>query len=253
MALSICDSLVHPECNKASFKKLYNSITARGITSAFAVSLPNQIDLDHQKYFDLTNETPGLTPVAAICSIYSPEIELSAIQDIGYRHIKLHPRLLNKPIGNNFDYYDQIFAWSALHGIVVFLCTYNSWGVENLASEDPMHTLGRLIANNPTGKYVLLHGGSTNILRYYEHFRNIENVFLDLSYTLIHFYQTSLFNDLKFLANRFDKRLLVGSDYPEFSHDEFAHIVGELVADLALEKANNIVHHNWNAVRDGNI
>jgi predicted TIM-barrel fold metal-dependent hydrolase len=253
MNLEIFDSLVHPECNDSSFRELQISMESSGINAAFAVSLPGQVELDHQKYFDLANTHKGLTPVASVCSTKSPEKELHKIQEIGYRHIKLHPRLLNKALEKDFNFYDSIFSWAASHGIVIFICTYNSWSIENLADQDPMNVLGRLIKQNPTGKYVLLHGGSTSLLKYYEYFRNIENVILDLSYTLLHFYQSSLINDIKFLMKNFDKRLLVGSDYPEFSHKIFEQALSELDAELPSEKIKNIVHHNGIKVRDGNF
>jgi len=228
-------------------------MVSHGINSAFAVSLPNQSELDHQEFFYLANETPGLVPVAAVCAKNSPQNELSRILNIGYRHIKLHPRLLNMTLKSHFDFYNHIFAWAALNDVIVFLCTYNSWDIKKLADEDPINALGSLISNNPTGKYVLLHGGSTNLLRYYEYFRNTENVLLDLSYTMVHFRESTLFKDMKFLAKVFDTRLLVGSDYPDFSHSDFIESLKKLVSDLPDEKVENIIQKNWTKVRDGDF
>ena len=47
-------------------------------------------------------------------------------------------------------------------------------------------------------KIVLMHGGGSELLKYYEVFRFNENITLDLSYTLMHL-DTSVEADIKFL------------------------------------------------------
>ena len=52
MKIEVFDSLVHPKCNEQSFAELQKSMKTNGVGAAFAVSLPHQDNLDHQKYFN---------------------------------------------------------------------------------------------------------------------------------------------------------------------------------------------------------
>ena len=91
-----------------------------------------------------------------------------------------------------------------------------------------------------------MHGGGTKILSYYELFRFKENVILDLSYTIQHFKNTTTFKDILFCINKFDKRIIVGSDYPSKKLSEYSKIVSFLEQNIKKKKFNNIIYKNLN-------
>ena len=93
-----------------------------------------------------------------------------------------------------------------------------------------------------------MHGGGPNLLKYYEKFRFIKNVYLDLSYTLIHYKNTSVEKDMVFLANKFDKRLLFGSDYPDFNLKEYIICFNKLLKKSKINKSKiqNLKNLNLN-------
>ena len=95
-----------------------------------------------------------------------------------------------------------------------------------------------------------MHGGGVNLLKYYEKFRFIENVYIDLSYTMVHYIQTTLKKDMIFLLKNFDKRILVGSDYPSFSLKEFKYSLNSLLKDSKInnKKKKNILTNNINLI-----
>ena len=91
-----------------------------------------------------------------------------------------------------------------------------------------------------------MHGGGPNLLRYYEKFRFINNVFIDVSYTLIQYENTSVEKDIIFLMNKFDKRLIFGSDYPIFKLDKYKKCFDKLIkkSKINKKKINNLKYFN---------
>ena len=81
-------------------------------------------------------------------------------------------------------------------------------------------SITRILRQHSKVKTVLLHGGYYNLLAVSEEVRNLENVLLDLSATLTRFYDSSVGNDIKFLYRTFEKRLCVGTDFPEYNYGD---------------------------------
>ena len=98
----------------------------------------------------------------------------------------MHPRFLNKKINKNFNFYKKIFSYCEKNKINIFLCTFFGWKNEVLVSNE-LDLISRLANLLKKSKLILMHGGGTNILSFYERFRFKENIYLDLSYTLQHF------------------------------------------------------------------
>ena len=95
-----------------------------------------------------------------------------------------------------------------------------------------------------------MHGGGVNLLKFYEKFRFTENVYLDLSYTMEQYLQTTLKKDMIFLLKNFDKRILVGSDYPTFSIKKFKNSLNILINESKINntKKKNILENNINHI-----
>ena len=89
-----------------------------------------------------------------------------------------------------------------------------------------------------------MHGGGSELLKVYERFRFKKNVFIDLSYTAQHFKKTSLFEDIIFLMKKFDKRLIIGSDYPSKDYQEFKNIHKQAKKKIGKIKTDNIFYKN---------
>ena len=105
----------------------------------------------------------------------------------------------------------------------------------------------RLIGRNPD---LLMHGGGTEILRYYKRFRYIKNVYLDLSYTAQHFIKTSLKQDIYFLIKNFDRRLIIGTDYPTKKILEYIDLNKLLKKEITNYKINNIFLGNLKKIEN---
>ncbi len=162
----------------------------------------------------------------------------------GFVGLKLHPRL------NGYDPL-QSEVVSAIHeagerGLVVFLDTLfrqPGRGTPNAAD-----VVDELAARCPRTRIVLLHGGGAQLLAMSEVVAAHPNLFLDLSFTLLRYEGSSLDADLRFLLHALDRRIVVGSDFPEYTPSQAKQRVIELGDGLPTEKLDNVLYGNLAAL-----
>jgi predicted TIM-barrel fold metal-dependent hydrolase len=132
----------------------------------------------------------------------------------GFHGIKIHPRLLRLSLLSKEI--NAALFWAANLDLVSLVCTIHRHPAPVLGR--PLYdVIHELCENHSQTKMVLLHGGYYDLLAVSEIIRPYENVLLDLSVTLIRFLESSIGNDIRFLVKRFDQRLVVGSDFPEYT------------------------------------
>src|SRR5205085_2428141 len=89
--------------------------------------------------------------------------------------------------------------------------------VSNYPEKDPLYSLVSILKQVPEARVVLLHGGDVRLLQYSELVRFNPSLLLDLSQTLMKYPGSSIDMDLRFLFQSFDRRICIGSDFPEYS------------------------------------
>lgn len=169
---------------------------------------------------------------------------VARLRDEGFAGVKLHPRM--------HDY--DATSWqtkAALNaagdvGVPAFLCTL--FRRPGHASVNAADTVDALVNAAPGTKIVLLHGGGTELLDLFELVRMHSNLLLDLSFTLLRYRGSSLDADIRFAVEHLDQRLVVGSDFPDYSPAEaFPHFV-ELTEDQEPAKVQRTIHDNLHAL-----
>lgn len=158
----------------------------------------------------------------------------------GFAGLKLHPRL------NHYDPLDPLslaaIDAAGQHGMVLFLCTmFRQRGRPVVGTADIIDQIANRCSST---KIVLLHGGGPSMLDLFELVRMHEHLVLDLSFTLLRYAGSSLDLDLKFVCRELDQRLVVGSDFPEYTPRQAFDRMMELTADLSSEKRDNILWRN---------
>ncbi len=111
-------------------------------------------------------------------------------------------------------------------------------------SISPTHTLAKISSNFPNLKVIFVHGGHTNLLSVAESIRNNENILLDLSFTLSRYYDSSLGLDINYLIRNFDKRICIGTDFPENSYEDVFKAIKFLNHDIDGLKEKGILGKN---------
>ena len=109
---------------------------------------------------------------------------------------------------------------------------------------DPFYQLIKILKKSPNLKLVIVHGGDVNLLKYAELVRFNDNLLLDLSMTMLKYKGSSIDNDIKFLFSNFDRRICIGTDHPEYSHEDLRTYFDSLIENLESHRAENIGYKN---------
>ncbi|MBQ9417291.1 MAG: amidohydrolase family protein [Bacteroidales bacterium] len=255
----IFDSLTHPTLDgnwimpryegNAHIDDLLCEMNAYNVSHAFAVGMQGIGAYNEDAYINFIRERSNgsLFPIAylpfdATADATAIKHHLSAIKRKGYVGVKIHPRISNLYLDNPL--LPQAIDDANELGLAVLLCTYlyspaQSYHINDIAN------IGELLTKIDTqSKVVLLHGGTIRLLEMMEIVRAFPNALLDLSFTLCKYAGSSLDLDLQFLFKTFDRRICIGSDYPEISLKSLRARFEQFADGLAPEKAENIAYKN---------
>lgn len=153
---------------------------------------------------------------------------LEEVKALGFSGIKLHPRFSGVPVTD-----PRIRKAVHLAGkldLTAMVCTIH---------RPPLPPLGRPLSDAlyelcrecDQTRIILVHGGYTDLLATSELIRPLEHVLLDLSTTLPRFHAASTGLDIRFLLETFDRRLCVGSDFPEGNMARIRELILRLGGD----------------------
>jgi predicted TIM-barrel fold metal-dependent hydrolase len=259
------DSLVHVTSDgrwfqtnlDASTDTLMRQMDQAGVERAVVVPLAGYISNDFvistcSRY--PVRLIPGASFNPAVCP--SPEQAVrhlrEELKNRAYAVLKLHPRL------HQYDPLDprclavlaEISTWEDPPAIWMDTLLYFRGGVLRRPLVDSIHAI---VSGHPALKFVLLHAGGSWVLQLAEAVRDCPNSFLDISFTLKRYYGSSLWADLRYLVQTFDRRLLFGSDFPEISIPDAVNLFKELTAGLNPDKAANVAGRNLEALLLGKL
>jgi len=194
---------------------------ANGVEKAVVVALADYIG--NEFVAQLSQRCPerfipgaSLNPVAYSSCDELEDAARVVLKNGPFKVLKLHPRL------NRYDPLDprclrlleEIASWS--RPPLIWLCTHFRYHGAVLR-KSPVDTLHELVGRFAGLKFVLLHGGGADILRLAEAVRDCPNAFLDISFTLHRYQNSSVALDMTYLFRTFERRIVFGSDFPEIS------------------------------------
>lgn len=240
------DVNTHPTLSgESSFAYLRQQLDDSGFIGGCAVSLPGSDRVDDRVFYE-ASLAHRFHPVAAWQDVAAQEIEgrLHALSGIGYTAIKIHPRRSGLSVRDRR--FGDVLRSAASAGIAVFHCTYQ-FGGGSTHAPDPLPALMDAVESAPGLRMVLLHGGTVEALRYAECIRSNHNLLLDLSFTLNRYCGSSLDLDLSFLFRTFDRRICLGSDFPDYRPADVRARFEQLSAGLSDIKRENIAWRNISA------
>lgn len=219
----IFDSLTHSTINgkwfSTNFDASLENLLDHKVKHSVGKSVISGLAEPEQNLFTLelgSKHPDKFFPVSVIKNQSKSEIlkQCERYIGLGAKGLKIHPRWSGFALDD--PTIDVIFNVAKEKDIPVFLCTVTT-GVKHSNSLPTI--IGELVKKNDNVKIVLLHGGYVDLLATSEVIRPYENVILDLSATLCRFYDSSIGSDIKYLFRTFDKRICLGTDFPEYTYD----------------------------------
>lgn len=238
--VKLFDSLIH--LSDISLVELLADMSLHNIEYAVVTDFIDLNKVSYLDYFNQVKEYECLIPIAYVdICLENIEETLYEISSIGYRGIKLHVRVAKTTLLNNN--LNKILNKCSELNLVVYLCTY-FYDNSNTFIDNTFGNLVQVITNNMNTKIVLLHGGAVEVLKYMELVRFNKNLLLDLSFTLCKYEGSSLDLDIQFLFKSFDRRICVGSDFPDFTLKKFRTRFETFATNISIEKQQNIAYKN---------
>lgn len=245
------DSLVHvtPDGRwfntafDASEARLLREMDAASVERAVVVALAGYID--NSFVLDCCRRHNGrLLPGASIDPASLSRDELVArlrgeLREGPFPVVKLHPRLHRYDVldPRALVLFEELASWPRPPAIWLDSLLHPP-GIQMTATpEESVRFLGESF---PTLRLTLLHAGGASALKFYEVIASLPNVFLDLSYSLTRYRTSSLALDHRFLIERFDRRTMFGSDFPEVGLPEATRAFEALAHDLPAAKADQV-------------
>ena len=214
----------------ASLDSLILSMEECKVDKAMLVGLPSTNDNDI--ILEAVENYPGkFIPFAGIdVSMDDNEIYESVLRakHLGFTGIKLHPRLSVTPITHPI--FKKVLQLAGKLDLVAMVCTIHRPPLPALRRplSDALYELCLACDNT---RIILVHGGYTDILATSEMIRPLEHILLDLSVTLTRFRNTSIGMDVAWLLDSFDRRICVGSDYPEGNMKDVMSVLSNILGD----------------------
>lgn len=256
-SIPIFDSLTHPTLNNdwilsgtsktSNIDILLADMLKYNIKKALAVGIlgVGMYDEDHYAEF-IRSKTDKLIPIAFLDvnnlkSISETKQKLNKLKMLGYRGIKLHPRIGNFNLTNKLLPY--IIKYSNDINLTILLCTYFYDNKINSHLNNTINLIA-LLENVNDAKLILLHGGGIKLLEFMEIARAFKNILLDLSFTILKYQKSSINSDISFLFSDFDRRICIGSDFPEFNIKDLRLEYNKLSSKISNTKASNIAYKN---------
>jgi len=237
------DSLVHVTRDgrwlngraDAGAARLASELDRGRIDRACLVGLPGVVD--NAYILECARADARLVPIAGVTP---GDFDAAALARAGFAGIKLHPRL-----GGYDPLADSTLAAvkaAAEARLVVFIDTL--FRQRARATTNAADTIDRIAQACGGATIVLLHGGGPALLHVAEVVRLHATLVLDLSFTILQYAGTSLEPDLRWVMERLDQRVVIGSDMPEHTPDEAFGRAERLASGFPSEKWANISHRN---------
>ena len=252
----IVDSLTHITPDGKWFNTSYDASVGRllremdqsSVSKAVVVALADFIENDFV-YRICLEHRDRLIPGASInplnlSSTYNVRDMVKKLTDsYEFAVLKLHPRLHNyDPLDNKcLTLLEQVAA--AQRPFPIWLDTFFH-SIKTPLQKSPSETVHELSVRFPNLIFVLLHAGGSHVLNFYDAIKNLPNVYLDLSYTLVKYAGSSIAIDLQWLLGCFEKRILFGSDFPEVSISEALNQFNVLAKNLNAIDRRRVLGEN---------
>ena len=252
MIPSLFDSNSHPTVGggwskkrlDSTFEKLDRELAKHRYRGACAVGIWGLENYGHEAFINRCRKYPDLIPIAGYFPVDLRKIDrdLAAIKKMGFRGIKIHPK---EPMIRLRDpRMAKAFKTAAKLQLPIFLCTYQHSLLKTYPVSDPFFDIVALLRSAPEARVVLVHGGDVDLLRYAELVRFNPNLLLDLSQTFMKYRSSSVDLDIRFLFERFDERICIGTDFPEYTHKEVKEQFARMSRGIFLKKLENIAFGN---------
>lgn len=234
--IEIFDSATHPTIDNTwlnprfseycDINLLLDDMKKYKIKKAFAIGLNDVGGYELEKYIEFIKPHKNLIPIA-FCEVGYDYKKLEEIKTMGYKGIKIHPRL--SKVKPDDDRIFKLIKYANKLNLIVLYCGF--LGVNE-----------KFIQKIEDEKLLFLHTGGKNLEKTFGKLKNKKNILLDLSYTFNKYEEVN--DHIAYLFENYSDRICIGSDHPEVKIKEFRDKFDLFTKYLNAEKAKKIAYEN---------
>ncbi|OGJ87090.1 MAG: hypothetical protein A2268_15390 [Candidatus Raymondbacteria bacterium RifOxyA12_full_50_37] len=226
----------------ASFQRLDDQMAAAKVEKAVIISMPGATT--NAFIASLVEKYPGRFKGLGHID-FSKDIrkEINEIAAMGLSGVKIHPRLQ----GVNVCEAKFSLLWEELNArnMPVLVDGFYTVSNPNLRIGDLLPLAYEpMVKKYPDLTVVLAHAGAHRVMDTFFMCRSNPGFYTDISYSPSFFKGSSVYNDLRFLAEKTGNKVLFGSDFPEVSIEEAKKEFFELSGTLDVGIRERIAHGN---------
>lgn len=254
--ISIFDSLAHPTitgkwinekyCEGYEINSYIEDMNRFNIIGAFIVGMDKIGGYNYKTFSKISNDN-RLFYIAYFDFIEIVDNnkllinKILELKKLGYKGLKIHPRFSKLSIIDSRII--KLIKICNDNDLVVLLCTHFC-GNSKSDTSNSLQSLRELLSDLDGNKILLLHGGTVNLLSLIEICSPYQNALIDLSYTICKYEGSSIDLDLRWAFKNYDRRICIGSDYPEFSIQKLRERFRFLAHEISFDKLENIAYKN---------
>lgn len=242
--MRLLDSCAHPTCDGrwtqgrtgVTHAELAEDLERNGWEAALAIGLPNVGSYNHDLFMDLCLPHPSLVPVAALTTHHAGpalDADLDDILEVGYRIVKIHPRLLGYE--HTMAALPILIGECVARGLAVALCTYPEYKSE-IDPDEARLEMAEAIAAHPEGHFITMHSGMLDPSPFAELALDNPRILMDFSMSLAK-YPDPVRAKLIEIAVVNPGGISMGSDGPEWSYAQVLEALDDVAPELGSSTA----------------
>lgn len=238
--IKIFDSATHPTIDNTWLNPRYNDYSninvlisemkTYNIYKAFAIGMKNVGGYTLESYIKFLRPFPNLIPIA-FCDNAN---DLIKIKNLGYKGIKIHPRLAK--ILPDDDKIFEIIQYANQLNLIVIYCGF-------------LGVTEKFIQKIKDERIIFLHSGGKNIENTFEKLKDKRNILLDISYTMVKYPEIA--DKIEYIFNNYSDRICIGSDHPEVTMKELRDAFVSFSGGIIRENAEKIAYKNIEKFMEG--
>ena len=201
-----------------AMQHLYNVATDAGVSTILLLNLPelgfeNRVVLKHAKaYSGFFFIFPSMNPAGKMTSNH-----IEKLKALGASGLKLHPRLHNYRVDSQECV--RLVRWACELDLPIMVDGFPDG--RNLSLDNTPAAFARLAKEVPDARIAIGHAGGHRILDALMVAKFYKNIYLDLSYTLLYYRNSTVTKDIAYAINSIrSERVFWGSDYRDRSYRE---------------------------------
>lgn len=273
----IFDSLCHPKMSgkwegrteflDSSFSHLVNQMKLNNVVGGVASFYPASEEESFAEFMRQCNfyEKSNLPLVIKPCHMIREQFDITKQRILDCNKyttqdplfLKFHPHYCSPR--SYLEKASRIKEQFKNKKIVWYVCTYpfcTSRSLKRIDFGDILQNLAEVVGDDPL---VMLHGGTIELLKYSQYAQHFKNVFLDLSFTICRYINSSLIYDMAYLFEYLDQKIIIGTDHPEYSYSSLRESLERIESlldmrinkDLISKKLDNIYYKNMTTLLMG--